>query len=46
MKEQVLIHEIVHAIFKAIAFDYTNEDQVQQLASAVHQIISDNKLFL
>ena len=44
MKEQTLLHEIIHATFKAIALDYTNEEQVQQLASALHQIITDNPL--
>ena len=43
-KEQAIWHEVLHAIYNALGFDYTDEDNIQRLACVLHQVITDNKL--
>lgn len=42
-KEQALLHEILHGIFNALGHDYTDEQLIQSVACALHQVIVDNK---
>ena len=48
LKKQVLIHEIVHAIFDLLGFEdlCTDENKVQSIATALHQVIRDNPKLL
>ena len=49
LKKQALIHEMMHAIFDLLGFEdlCTDENKVQSIATALHQVIRDNpKLFL
>ncbi len=49
LKNQVLMHEIMHAIFDLFGYEdlCTDENKVQSIATALHQVIRDNpKLFL
>lgn len=49
LKNQVLMHEIMHAIFDLLGYEdlCTDENKVQSIATALHQVIRDNpKLFL
>lgn len=49
LKKQVLIHEMMHAIFDLLGLEdlCTDENKVQSIATALHQVIRDNpKLFL
>lgn len=49
LKNQVLMHEITHAIFDLLGYEdlCTDENKVQSIATALHQVIRDNpKLFL
>lgn len=48
LKKQVLIHEILHAVFDQLGYEdlCTDESKVQGIATALHQILKDNdKLF-
>lgn len=44
-KEQALMHEILHGIYNALGFDYTDEENIQRLACVLHHVIVENKLF-
>lgn len=44
-KEQALLHEIIHGVFNALGLDYTDEENIQRISSALHQVFTDNKLF-
>ena len=48
LKKQVLIHEMMHAIFDLLGFEdlYTDENKVQSIATALHQVIRDNPKLL
>lgn len=43
-KEQILIHELVHAIFNECGFNEHDEDTVNRLGIVLHQVIKDNDL--
>lgn len=47
MKEQVLMHEILHAVFDLLGLDKLGEDEnkVQSTATALHQIFSTQTIF-
>lgn len=47
-KEQVLIHEILHAIFDSIGDEELTKDEktVQSLSAALHCVIKENNLFI
>ena len=44
LKEQVLMHEILHAVFDLIGLDKLSEDEkkVQSIATALHHVFSYN----
>ncbi len=42
-KEQVFVHELVHAIFEAAGYEEQDEDQVNRLGIVLHQVFKDNK---
>jgi len=44
LKEQVLMHEILHAVFDLIGLDKLSEDEkkVQSIATALHHVFSSN----
>lgn len=46
-KEQVLMHEILHATFDLLGYydDAENEEKVQGLATALHQIFTSQAIF-
>lgn len=48
LKKQVLIHEMMHAIFDLLGFEdlCTDENKVQSIATALHQVIRDNPKLL
>ncbi|WOD61769.1 ImmA/IrrE family metallo-endopeptidase [Niallia taxi] len=43
-KEQVFVHELVHAIFNEAGFDAQDEDMVNRLGIVLYQVLKDNKL--
>ena len=47
MKEQVLMHEIMHAVFEMLGYDdlLTDECKVQGISAALHQIFTDQDVF-
>ena len=47
LKEQVLMHEILHATFDAIGlYDLSmDEEKVQSIATALHQIFTTQSIF-
>ena len=47
LKEQVLMHEILHAVFDLLGFDELGDDesQVQALATALHQVFTAQNVF-
>lgn len=47
LKEQVLMHEILHAVFDLLGLDKLgeNEKKVQSIATALHQIFSSQTIF-
>ncbi|EAE1771180.1 hypothetical protein [Listeria monocytogenes] len=44
-KEQILVHEIVHAIFYESGFEEQDEDLVNRVGITLHQFLKDNNLF-
>lgn len=44
LKEQVLIHEVLHAIFDLLGYEdlCTDENKVQGIATALHQVLKEN----
>lgn len=48
LKKRVLIHEMMHAIFDLLGFEdlCTDENKVQSIATALHQVIRDNPKLL
>ncbi|MGC4018911.1 MAG: hypothetical protein QM793_06595 [Muricomes sp.] len=47
LKEQVLMHEILHAVFDLLGLDKLaeNEKKVQSIATALHQVFSTQSIF-
>ena len=47
LKNQVLMHEILHATFDLLGFDELAEDEkkVQSIATALHQIFTSQTIF-
>lgn len=47
LKEQVLMHEILHAVFDLLGLDKLAEDEkkVQSIATALHQVFSTQVIF-
>ena len=47
LKEQVLMHEILHGLFDLLCWDEMrdNEEKVQSLATALHQIFTGQVIF-
>ncbi|NMH68597.1 hypothetical protein HF072_07360 [Bacillus sp. RO3] len=44
-KEQVFVHELVHAILMEAGFDDHDEDQVNRIGIVLHQVLKENKLY-
>lgn len=46
-KDVVLMHEILHAVFDLLGYDdlATDESKVQGIATALHQVITSQKIF-
>ena len=44
LKKQVLIHEMMHAIFDLLGFEdlCMDENKVQSIATALHQVLREN----
>ena len=47
LKEQVLMHEVLHATFDLLGFSELaeNEEKVQSIATALHQIFTSQTIF-
>lgn len=47
LKRQVLMHEILHAVFDLLGLDDLGEDEkmVQSIATALHQVFSAQTIF-
>lgn len=47
LKEQVLMHEILHAVFDLIGLDELGEDEekVQSIATALHHVFATQTIF-
>lgn len=47
MKEQVLMHEILHAVFDLLGYDKlaADEKKVQGIATALHQVLTSQAIF-
>lgn len=47
LKEQVLMHEILHAVFDLLGYEKlaVNEKKVQSIATALHHIFSTQTIF-
>lgn len=47
LKKQVLMHEILHAVFDLIGMPELGEDEnkVQSIATALHQVFSEQTIF-
>ena len=47
LKEQVLMHEILHAVFDLLGLDELAEDEekVQSIATALHHVFSTQTIF-
>ncbi|WP_034757763.1 hypothetical protein [Rossellomorea vietnamensis] len=43
-KEQVFVHELVHAILMEAGYDDHDEDQVNRIGIVLHQVLRDNNL--
>lgn len=43
-KEQVFVHEMLHAIFTESGYDDHEEDMVNRLGITLYQVLKDNKL--
>jgi Zn-dependent peptidase ImmA (M78 family) len=43
-KEQVFVHELVHAILMEAGYDDHDEDQVNRIGIVLHQVLKDNNL--
>jgi Zn-dependent peptidase ImmA (M78 family) len=43
-KEQVFVHELVHAILMEAGYDEHDEDQVNRIGIVLHQVLKDNNL--
>lgn len=43
-KQQVFVHELVHAIFNEAGFDEQDEDTVNRIGIVLHQVLRDNKI--
>ena len=43
-KEQIFVHELLHAIFKESGYDEQDEDTINRLAITLHQVLKDNDL--
>lgn len=41
-KEQVLIHEVVHAIFLEAGYKEQDEDMINRVGIVLHQVLKDN----
>jgi Zn-dependent peptidase ImmA (M78 family) len=44
-KEQVFVHELVHAIFHEAGFEEQDEDMVNRLGIVFYQVLKNNKLY-
>jgi hypothetical protein len=46
MKQQVLLHEIIHCVFQLLGMhdEHNDERLVQSLAGVLHQVLKDNPL--
>ena len=47
MKNQVLMHELLHAMFDFLGLDELRDDEqkVQMIATAIHQLFTQNEVF-
>ena len=41
-KEQVIVHELTHAIFHEAGYDEHDEDMVNRIGLMLHQVLKDN----
>ncbi|MBU5594909.1 ImmA/IrrE family metallo-endopeptidase [Amphibacillus sp. MSJ-3] len=44
-KEQVFVHELLHAIFTEAGYDKQDEDMVNRLGIVLYQVLKSNKLY-
>lgn len=44
-KEEVFIHELLHACLHEAGFEEQDEDQVNRLGKVLYQVLKDNKLY-
>ena len=43
-KEQIFVHEILHACFSEAGFDEQDEDMVNRVSIVLYQVLKNNKL--
>ncbi|WP_243356911.1 hypothetical protein [Bacillus litorisediminis] len=44
-KEQVFVHELIHAVFHEAGFKEQDEDMVNRLGIVLYQVLKDNHLY-
>lgn len=43
-KEQIFIHEMLHAVFKESGYDEQDEDMINRVSITLYQVLKNNKL--
>lgn len=43
-KEQIFVHEMLHAIFKESGYDEQDEDMINRVSITLYQVLKNNKL--
>lgn len=44
-KEEVFVHELMHAIFNEAGYDEHEEDMINRTSKVLYQVLKDNKLY-
>ena len=44
-KEQVLVHEILHAVFYEAGYEEHEEEMISRVGVVLYQVLKDNKLY-
>lgn len=44
-KEQVLVHEMLHAVFYEAGYEEHEEEMISRLGVVLYQVLKDNKLY-
>lgn len=44
-KEQILVHEMLHAVFNESGYDKQDEDMINRLSIVLYQVLKNNNLY-